>query len=88
MNLQDRLDAGLTGRYNVDRQLGEGGMAVVYLAYDVRHERNVALKVLRPEISAEIGAERFLREIKMAARLTHPHILPVFDSGDADGLLF
>ena len=86
--LQERLGAGLSGRYTVDRQLGEGGMAVVYLAYDLRHERNVALKVLRPEISAEIGAERFLREIKMAARLTHPHILPVFDSGEADGLLF
>jgi serine/threonine-protein kinase len=63
-------------------------MAVVFLARDLRHDRNVAVKVLRPEISAEIGAERFLREIKMAARLTHPHILPVFDSGDADGLLF
>jgi serine/threonine-protein kinase len=63
-------------------------MAVVFLAHDLRHDRNVALKVLRPEISAEIGAERFLREIKMAARLTHPHILPVFDSGEANGLLF
>ena len=63
-------------------------MAVVFLARDLRHERTVAVKVLRPEISAEIGAERFLREIKMAAGLTHPHILPVFDSGDADGLLF
>ena len=63
-------------------------MAVVFLARDLRHDRLVALKVLRPEISAEIGAERFLREIKMAAGLTHPHILPVFDSGQADGLLF
>ena len=63
-------------------------MAVVFLAHDLRHDRQVALKVLRPEISAEIGAERFLREIKMAAGLTHPHILPVFDSGEADGLLF
>ncbi len=86
--LQERLETGLAGRYTVERQLGEGGMAVVFLARDLRHDRLVALKVLRPEIAAEIGAERFLREIKMAARLTHPHILPVFDSGDADGLLF
>jgi serine/threonine-protein kinase len=86
--LQQRLESGLRERYAVDRPLGEGGMAVVFLARDLRHERTVAVKVLRPEISQEIGAERFLREIKMAARLTHPHILPVFDSGDADGLLF
>jgi serine/threonine-protein kinase len=78
-NLQERLEAGLVGRYAVERELGEGGMAVVYLARDLRHERSVAVKVLRPEISAEIGAERFLREIKMAAGLTHNHILPVFD---------
>ncbi|MFI5311011.1 MAG: protein kinase [Gemmatimonadales bacterium] len=87
-NLQERLEQALTGRYTFERELGEGGMAVVFLAHDVRHDRSVALKVLRPEISAEIGAERFLREIKMAARLTHPHILPVHDSGEADGLLF
>ena len=87
-SLQHRLEAGLAGRYVVDRHLGEGGMAVVYLARDLRHERTVAVKVLRPEISAEIGAERFLREIKMAAGLTHNHILPVFDSGEADGLLY
>src|SRR5689334_23248389 len=87
-DLQNRLEAGLSGRYSVERQLGEGGMAVVYLARDLRHERAVAVKVLRPEISAEIGAERFLREIKMAAGLTHNHILPVFDSGEADGLLY
>ncbi len=86
--LQHRLEAGLAGRYTVERQLGEGGMAVVFLARDLRHERTVAVKVLRPDISAEIGAERFLREIKMAARLTHTNILPVFDSGEADGLLF
>ena len=86
--LQQRLGSGLTGRYQVERPLGEGGMAVVFLARDLRHERTVAVKVLRPDVSAEIGAERFLREIKMAARLTHPHILPVFDSGEADGLLF
>jgi len=86
--LQQRLESGLTGRYVVERPLGEGGMAVVFLARDLRHERAVAVKVLRPEISAEIGAERFLREIKMAASLNHAHILPVFDSGNADGLLF
>jgi serine/threonine-protein kinase len=75
--LQQRLETGLSGRYTVERPLGEGGMAVVFLAHDLRHDRDVALKVLKPEISADIGAERFLREIKMAARLTHPHILPV-----------
>ena len=63
-------------------------MATVFLAQDLRHGREVALKVLRPEVSASIGAERFLREIKMAARLNHPHILPVYDSGEAEGLLF
>ena len=87
-DLQQRLESGLTGRYVVERPLGEGGMAVVFLARDLRHDRAVAVKVLRPDISAEIGAERFLREIKMAANLNHPHILPVFDSGTADGLLF
>jgi serine/threonine-protein kinase len=87
-SLGERLEAGLKGRYSVERQLGEGGMAVVYLAHDARHERAVAVKVLRPEIASEIGADRFLREIKMAAGLTHNHILPVFDSGEADGLLY
>jgi serine/threonine-protein kinase len=88
MTLQDQLGRGLSGRYNIQRQLGEGGMAVVFLAEDLRHDRPVALKVLKPEISAEVGAERFLREIKLAARLTHPHVLPVYDSGEAEGLLF
>jgi serine/threonine protein kinase/Flp pilus assembly protein TadD len=87
-SLEQRLGAGLTGRYTLERELGQGGMAIVFLANDLRHDRKVALKVLRPDISAEIGAERFLREIKMAAGLTHPHILPVYDSGEADGLLF
>src|SRR6188474_3202948 len=86
--LEERLLQSLEGRYTIERPLGAGGMAVVYLAHDPRHDRKVALKVLRPEISAEIGADRFLREIKMAAGLTHPHILPVYDSGEADGLLF
>jgi serine/threonine protein kinase/tetratricopeptide (TPR) repeat protein len=88
MTLPERLNRGLEGRYRIERELGQGGMAVVFLAQDLRHDRQVALKVLRPEISAEIGAERFLREIKLAAGLTHPHILPVYDSGQADGLLF
>ena len=87
-SLQSRLGPTLAGRYSIGRQLGEGGMAIVFLAHDLRHDREVALKVLRPEVSAEIGAERFLLEIKLAAGLTHPHILPVFDSGEADGLLF
>ena len=86
--IEERLAPGLAGRYTIERQLGEGGMAVVFLAQDLRHGRKVALKVLRPEISAEIGAERFLREIKIAAGLTHSHILPVYDSGDAGGLLY
>ena len=86
--LQQRLQTGLSGRYALERELGEGGMAIVFLARDLRHDRRVALKVLRPEISVEVGAERFLREIKMAAGLTHPHILPVYDSGEAGGLLF
>jgi len=88
MTIKEQLERGLNGRYKIDRELGEGGMAVVFLAHDLRHDRRVALKVLKPEISAEVGAERFLREIKLAARLTHPHILPVYDSGEAEGLLF
>src|SRR5262245_9201535 len=87
-DLQSRLEAGLSGRYSLERELGQGGMALVFLARDLRHDRKVALKVMRPEISVEIGAERFLREIKLAAGLTHPHILPVYDSGQSDGLLF
>jgi serine/threonine-protein kinase len=86
--LEERLLQSLEGRYTIERPLGAGGMAVVYLAHDPRHDRHVAVKVLRPEVSAEIGAERFLREIKMAAGLTHPHILPVYDSGQAGDLLF
>ncbi len=86
--LQEQLDRALTGRYRLERELGEGGMAVVFLAQDLRHDRKVALKVLRPDLSAAIGAERFLREIKLAAGLTHPHILPVYDSGQAGDLLF
>ena len=83
-----RLSQGLTGRYRVERELGRGGMAIVYLALDEKHSRPVALKVLRPEISGAIGAARFLREIQIAAQLNHPHILPLYDSGDSNGLLY
>ena len=83
-----RLNAALEGRYAVERELGEGGMATVYLADDLRHERKVALKVLKPELAAVVGAERFLAEIKVTANLQHPHILPLHDSGEADGFLF
>ena len=84
----ERLGRALEGRYRIERELGEGGMATVYLADDLRHERRVALKVLKPELAAVIGAERFLAEIKTTANLQHPHILPLFDSGEADGFLF
>ena len=80
-----RLNAALEGRYAIERELGEGGMATVYLADDLKHERKVALKVLKPELAAVVGAERFLAEIKTTANLTHPHILPLFDSGEAEG---
>jgi serine/threonine-protein kinase len=83
-----RLAAGLAGRYDVDRLLGRGGMAAVYLARDIRQRRAVAIKVLHPELSAILGSERFLREIELTASLQHPHILPLFDSGTADGLLY
>ena len=83
-----RLNAALEGRYAIERELGEGGMATVYLAEDIKHNRRVALKVLKPELAAVVGAERFLAEIKVTANLTHPHILPLHDSGEADGFLF
>ena len=83
-----RLNAALEGRYRIERELGQGGMATVYLADDIRHERKVALKVLKPELAAVVGAERFLAEIKTTANLQHPHILPLFDSGEADSFLF
>src|SRR5689334_5186194 len=84
----DRLRGALADRYRLERELGQGGMATVYLAHDLRHDRNVALKVLRPELAAVIGAERFLTEIRTTANLQHPHILPLFDSGAADSFLF
>ena len=84
----DTLKAALADRYNLERELGAGGMATVYLAHDVRHNRHVAIKVLRPELAAFIGAERFLKEIETTANLQHPHILPLFDSGRVDGTVF
>jgi Tol biopolymer transport system component/tRNA A-37 threonylcarbamoyl transferase component Bud32 len=86
--LLSRLQSALADRYRLEREVGAGGMATVYLAQDIRHARRVALKVLRPELAAVIGAERFLAEIQLTANLQHPHILPLFDSGEADGYLF
>ncbi|HET7468653.1 MAG TPA: protein kinase [Gemmatimonadales bacterium] len=86
--LVTRLQQALADRYRIDGEIGAGGMATVFLAQDLRHDRKVALKLLRPELSAVIGAERFLAEIKLTANLQHPHILPLFDSGEADSHLF
>src|SRR6266702_3238629 len=88
MNETIRLTAALAGRYAIERELGAGGMATVYLARDVRHDRDVALKVLRPELAAVLGAERFLREISISARLDHPHILTLIDSGESEGFVW
>ena len=87
-SLVDRLKAALAGRYAVERELGRGGMATVCLAEDLKHHRLVAIKVLRPELATALGPERFLREIATVARLNHPHILPLHDSGEANGLLY
>src|ERR1043165_2228807 len=84
----DRLRGALSQTYTIDRELGRGGMATVYLAQDAKHDRLVALKVLHPELAASLGPDRFLREIKVAARLNHPHILGLHDSGEADGFLY
>src|SRR5574338_491370 len=86
--IDDRLRTALSGRYEIGERLGEGGMATVYDATDVRHGRRVAVKVLRPELSAMLGSSRFLQEIQVTARLQHPHILPLYDSGAADDLLY
>src|SRR6059036_559312 len=83
-----QLQAALADRYALERELGHGGMATVYLARDLRHGRLVAIKVLRPEIAAALGPERFLREIQIAAQLAHPHILPLHDSGAAGAFLY
>jgi eukaryotic-like serine/threonine-protein kinase len=84
----DRLRVALADRYTLERELGAGGMATVYLAHDLKHERDVAIKVLHPDLGAALGGERFLSEIRTTARLQHPHILPLLDSGEADGLLY
>jgi serine/threonine-protein kinase len=84
----DRLTTALADRYAIERELGRGGMATVYLAEDLKHHRQVAVKVLHPDLAVAIGAARFLREIEIAAKLTHPHILPLHDSGEADGFLY
>ncbi len=84
----ERLNRALRDHYRIERQVGQGGMATVYLAEDLKHRRRVAIKVLRPELTATIGTERFLREIELAAKLQHPHIVPVYDSGSADGMLY
>ena len=83
-----RIAAALGDRYRIERELGQGGMATVYLAEDIKHDRKVALKVLKPELAAVLGADRFVVEIKTTAALQHPHILPLFDSGTADGFLY
>ena len=84
----ERLKAALSDRYAIERELGSGGMATVYLANDLKHERHVAVGVLRPELAATLGPDRFLQEVRIAANLTHPHILPLYDSGEADGFLY
>jgi serine/threonine protein kinase len=88
VTIAGRLTAALADRYRIERELGQGGMATVYLAEDLRHDRKVAIKVLKPELAAVLGADRFVVEIKTTAALSHPHILPLFDSGTADGFLF
>src|SRR5256885_2446447 len=84
----ERLGAALAEHYAIERQIGAGGMATVYLARDLKHDRAVALKVLRPELAAVLGIERFLSEIRVTAHLQHPHILPLFDSGQVGGLIY
>ena len=84
----ERLSAALVNSYAIEHEIGAGGMATVYLAHDLKHDRKVAIKVLRPELAAAVGAKRFLREIKVTANLQHPHILPLHDSGEAGGFLY
>ena len=88
MEVFDRLKAALAGTYRIERKLGAGGMATVYLGRDLRHDRDVAIKVLLPDVAAALSPERFLQEIHIAAQLQHPLILPLFDSGEADGLYY
>src|SRR5438132_7882709 len=84
----ERLRSALGDRYQVSKEIGVGGMATVFLGHDIKHDRDVAIKVLHPDLGAALGAERFLSEIKTTAKLQHPHILPLLDSGEADGLLY
>jgi serine/threonine-protein kinase len=86
--LLDRLHASLTGVYSLERELGRGGMSTVFLAQDLKHDRDVALKVLRPDLASAVGSDRFLREIKVTAALNHPHILPLLDSGSIGDLVY
>src|SRR5687767_3605150 len=88
MTTAERLASALAGPYRIEGELGPGGMATVYLAEDLKHGRKVALKVLKPELAAVLGADRFVIEIRTTAALQHPHILPLFDSGTADGFLY
>ena len=85
---RSHLSTALADRYRIERELGAGGMATVYLAHDLRHDRDVAIKVLHEDLGATLGPERFLSEIKTTAKLQHPHILPLLDSGESNGLLF
>jgi serine/threonine-protein kinase len=82
------LTASLTDRYRIERELGSGGMATVFLAHDLKHDRRVAVKILKPELGAVLGPERFLSEIRVTAKLQHPNLLPLFDSGATAGLLY
>src|SRR5215211_4253422 len=84
----ERVSGALSSTYRIERELGSGGMATVYLAEDLKHHRPVAVKVLHPELAAALGHERFLREVEIAARLQHPHILTLIDSGEAEGFLY
>ncbi len=86
--IPDRLSTAVADHYRIEREVGHGGMATVYLAHDVKHDRKVALKVLRPDLAATLGPDRFLREVRIAANLQHPHVLPLYDSGEADGFLY
>jgi len=88
MEVEERLKAGLADHYAIECEIGSGGMATVYLAQDLKHDRKVAIKALKPELSALLGSERFLAEIRVTANLQHPHILPLHDSGEAGGILY
>jgi serine/threonine-protein kinase len=88
MTMSETLSAALADRYRIERELGAGGMATVYLAHDLKHHRKVAVKVLTPELGAVLGSERFLSEIRVTANLQHPNVLPLFDSGESGGLLY